>query len=337
MRFSCSLVAALAITSSNALSFSNSLRLIRRSIPTPMSRFLSTRQDNSADVTSSPMFADKGGECPAVWQAVVKDFSAMFMGPDGQCTDDARAAIRECFHDCGSYTKSLGKSGGCDASLILADEVNTRSENRGLQEISVKLVAMKAKFQNVSMADLIVMASNVAVVSCPGGPRINTFIGRKDSTKPAPEGTLPSPYQDGETILKLFQDKGFDAAELAALMGAHTASKANNVPNITAGTPQDTTPGKWDIEYYGQTYKAQKGMASFPSDVSLSKQKDVGPVFKGFVNNKADWDVKFAAAMEKMQFLGGLERKDMVDCTSVLPKGTAKRDMRSAPINARVR
>ncbi|CAG8978393.1 hypothetical protein HYALB_00009979 [Hymenoscyphus albidus] len=337
MRFSCSLVAALAIISSNALSFSNSLRLIRRSIPTPISRLLSIRQDNSTDVTSSTILAEKGAECPAAWQAIVKDFSAMFMGPDGQCTDDARAAIRECFHDCSTYTKSLGKSGGCDGSLILADEVNTRPENKGLQEISAKLVAMKAKYQNASMADLIVMGSSVAIVSCPGGPRIDTFIGRKDSKKPAPEGTLPSPFQDGDTILKMFQDKGFDAAELAALMGAHTASKAGNVPNITAGTPQDTTPGKWDIEYYAQTYKPQKGMATFPSDVSLSKQKDVGPAFKAFVNNKADWDVKFAAAMEKMQLLGGLDRKDMVDCTSFIPNGTAKRDMRSAPINVRVR
>lgn len=232
----------------------------------------------------------------------------------------------------------MGDKGGCDGSLILADEVYNRQENKGLEAYADKLKIMKAKYLTVSMADFIVMGSSVAIVTCPGGPRLDTFIGRKDSTTAAAEGTLPSPFADGDSLLKLFEDKGFSAAQLAALMGAHTASKAENVPNITAGTPQDTTPGKWDVNYYAQTYEAQKGMASFPSDINLSKQESVGPEMKKFVDNKAGWDVGFKAAMEKMQLLGGLDRNTMADCTDFVPKGTSnKRDMRAAPINARIR
>ena len=42
-----------------------------------------------------------------------------------------RAAIREAFHDCGTWNKVQGNTGGCDGSLILAPETD-RPENNGL-------------------------------------------------------------------------------------------------------------------------------------------------------------------------------------------------------------
>lgn len=63
-------------------------------------------------------------------------------------------------------------------------------------------------------------------------------IGRKDTSNAAPEGTLPFAFGPGsnyDTIIQLFVDKGIDARELAALMGAHTVSKSftqrNGIPN----------------------------------------------------------------------------------------------------------
>lgn len=38
----------------------------------------------------------------------------------GQCTDLARQAIRAAFHDCGAWNLSMGETGGCDGSLVLA-------------------------------------------------------------------------------------------------------------------------------------------------------------------------------------------------------------------------
>lgn len=124
--------------------------------------------------------------------------------------------------DCGTWNKAQGNSGGCDGSLILAQEYN-RGENNGLQGISQQLLAL-AQERNVGVADMLVFAGNHAIVTCPGGPRVETFIGRKDSYTPAPESLLPDVNQSGDSLLALFEDKGFSAFDLAALVGAHTCA-----------------------------------------------------------------------------------------------------------------
>ena len=58
-----------------------------------------------------------------------------------------------------------------------------------------------------------------AIVTCPGGPRIKTLIGRKDSTTPAPTGLLPDVNAPAADLLALFKAKGFDEVDLAALIG----------------------------------------------------------------------------------------------------------------------
>lgn len=75
------------------------------------------------------------------------------------------------FHDCGTWSLDQGTTGGCDGSLILAREAYTRNENNGLQDISDKLLALSKKW-NVGVADTIVVAANVAVVTCPLGPTV---------------------------------------------------------------------------------------------------------------------------------------------------------------------
>ena len=54
-------------------------------------------------------------------------------------------------------------------------------------------------------------------------------IGRKDASGAAPEGTLPQGFGKGSdhaTLVQLWADKGFSQRELAALMGAHSVSRA---------------------------------------------------------------------------------------------------------------
>ena len=45
----------------------------------------------------------QGSQCPAVWSQISTELTPVFLGPDGQCTDLARAAIRFAFHDSGKY------------------------------------------------------------------------------------------------------------------------------------------------------------------------------------------------------------------------------------------
>jgi hypothetical protein len=249
---------------------------------------------------------DGGGSCPPIWGQVARDLSKMFLDTSsGQCNDDARAAIRLVFHDCGTWDTSQGGTGGCDGSLVNtigltapgAEELS-RSENNGLQDISLKLVNLRKKFPTVSMADLIVFASSVAVASCPGGPVVKTFIGRKDSAKPAPDGRLPDVSASANSLFALFQAKGFNAKELAALLGAHSTSKSFHQSVVPEGCSQDSTPGLWDVAYYAETLNPPMGknVGVFPSDAKLAVHPQVGKEFKGFVGATGKWNSAFADA-----------------------------------------
>src|SRR5687768_16545693 len=59
-----------------------------------------------------------------LWGKVSAELNTLFRTSNGQCNDDARAAIRLIFHDCGTWDKSQGLSGGCDGSLVLTVEMN---------------------------------------------------------------------------------------------------------------------------------------------------------------------------------------------------------------------
>ncbi|KAF2004349.1 class II peroxidase, partial [Amniculicola lignicola CBS 123094] len=256
-------------------------------------------------------------KCPAVWTKISKDLTKKFLS-NGQCNPSARAAIREVFHDCGAWNKALGATGGCDGSLILAGEL-ARDDNKGLQEISDYLQALALSY-NVGVADMIVFAGNHAIVTCPMGPRVKTYVGRIDSTTPAPRGLLPDVNAPAADLLKLFQDKGFDERDLAALLGAHSTSNQFNFDTRPEkkGLPQDTTPGVWDVKYYGQTLNPPQGIVVLPSDAKLSKFGKVGKEFQGFVDNQGKWNGKFEDAMGKMTLFGSSGTKGLIDCTDAL-------------------
>jgi hypothetical protein len=230
----------------------------------------------------------RAGACPAVWTQISQDLTKIFLQSDGQCTDSARAAVRATFHDCGTWAKAQGNTGGCDGSLILSAEENARSENRGLQAISAQLLAM-AKQNNVGVADMIAFAGAHATVSCPLGPTVKTMIGRKDSSTAAPnESLLPSnASMNADSILSLMSDKGFSAPDVAALLGAHSTSRQQFVDPSKAGQAQDRTPGVWDVDYYSDTTTKPPGVFVFESDVSISQDPRSGPAFKSFVGQQA--------------------------------------------------
>ena len=87
-------------------------------------------------------------------------------------TDDDDVAV---FHDCGTWSIDQGETGDCDGSLILAQEAFTRNENRKLENISTKLQAVASKF-SVGVADLIVFAASVVIITCPLGPIVRSTI-----------------------------------------------------------------------------------------------------------------------------------------------------------------
>jgi hypothetical protein len=122
---------------------------------------------------------------------------------------------------------------------------------------------------------------------------------------------LPKAFGPGaaqQVLIQLFEDKGISQPELAALIGAHTSSKAiaeeaNGIPydgkyaccgdeenRLTSRIgPQDSTPEKWDVAYYSQTDNHPRGVYSFESDINLSNPNaTVGQVFQSFVNSQSE-------------------------------------------------
>ena len=64
-------------------------------------------------------------------------------------------------------------------------------------------------------------AGAVGVSNCPGAPQLNVFIGRPDATQPAPDLTVPEPFDSVDKILARFDDAGgFTHAEVVALLAS---------------------------------------------------------------------------------------------------------------------
>lgn len=183
------------------------------------------------------------------------------------------------------------------------------------------------------MADIIQMEGTVATVVCPLGPRIRSFVGRKDSATPAQDGLMPEPTHSADFLIRLFEDKTIKPHGLAALVGAHTTSQQRFFRPERALDPQDSTPGVWDVLFYPQTTdpNAPRRVLKFPSDVALSQHPRVRNEWREFSDprdGQEHWNDDFAKEMIRMGLLGVNNINDLVDCTRVLPPVTQGRGFR---------
>ncbi|KAF5017604.1 hypothetical protein F66182_10449 [Fusarium sp. NRRL 66182] len=266
-----------------------------------------------------------------VWQYISNELQDKFRGRAGRCTKWARFAVRLGFHDAGTWSlEGESRGGGADGSIILAGELS-RDENAGLGQIGEYYQTIYDKyrtrygFTQVTMADLIQMGSNVAAVTCPLGPRVRSFVGRRDSNRPSPENLMPSVDSDAMTLINLFKDKTIGPDDLVALIGAHTTSQQHHIDPERAGDPQDTTPGVWDILFYQQTLDqdAPKRVFKFPSDEVLAQHPITKPAFEAFASGtsgQAAWNQDYARAYVRLSLLGVDNVNDLTECTKVLPQ-----------------
>ncbi|KAK6431793.1 fungal class II heme-containing peroxidase [Oleoguttula sp. CCFEE 5521] len=221
-------------------------------------------------------------------------------------------------------------SGGADGSLLLNDEEIARREQDPLQEFRRYLLGKwkTYKSQNVSAADVVQVAASLVVRSCPGGPLYKTVVGRIDDANAAPDGNLPDAFGPGsshDVLISLWADKGINPRGLAALMGAHSISRAfaQAANGIRPGSPQDDTPRVWDTTYFNQTQAVnqQRGISRFDSDVNLGRPGTMcGGSFTEFAANADAWATAFSAAAYKMSIMGipQFEVDSLVDCTGVV-------------------
>jgi len=221
----------------------------------------------------------------------------------------------------GTWSSALAAAGqdfgGADGSIALAGEV-TRAENHGLEGIVSKAIAVQKTF-GVGMADLIQFAAVHAVVTCPLGPRVRFFAGRKDSSTPAPDGLLPGVNDSADKLVALFQDKTISPHQLAALLGAHTTSEQFFVNTTVAGQAQDSTPGVWDTKFYNETLQATapNKVFRFNSDVVLSQDSRLNDEWVSFAagGSQSHWNEDYATAYTRLSLLGVNQINNMTECS----------------------
>ncbi|KAF3811071.1 hypothetical protein GCG54_00010407 [Colletotrichum gloeosporioides] len=259
-----------------------------------------------------------------IWKYIADDLATTFRGESGRCTDFARAAIRLGFHDAAGWSKGTGNLGGADGSIVLSSSEASRVENKGLEEIieQTKTWYNKYKQYGISMADLIQFSANAATVVCPLGPRVRTFIGRKDSSVAAPPNLLPDVNSPADALIDLFNNKTISSYGLISLIGAHTTSQQRFVDPSRSGDPQDSTPGVWDVKFYSETIgNAPPRVFKFNSDIALSKYPSTSAQFAAFAGpgGQAAWNAAYAHEYVRLSLLGVYNINDLTECTKSLP------------------
>lgn len=161
------------------------------------------------------------------------------------------------------------------------------------------------------------------IIPLPSGPRVRTFVGRRDSYVPAPDGLLPSPFDGADYLIELFRHKTIQPKGLAALLGAHSTSRQRFVDSSRFGAAQDSTPGVWDVLYYNQTLgPTPNDVFVFPSDWNLAQHPRVNNIFRAFAGpgGQHHWNADYAREYVRLSLLGVYNINNLTDCTRVLPR-----------------
>jgi hypothetical protein len=235
---------------------------LRYSVATPVAQNVSqillkqlTGQTNETGTAPSDISAcDTSTDPCCTWWFVSQLLTQNFLDSNGQCNELARGAIRQGYSDAATWSQVLADSGsdygGADGSLIIFSEYK-RPENLGLEAIANFTLDVWGEF-NVGIADLVQYMALHALVTCPQGPRVRAFVGRKDAEQQSLGNLLPDKYDDADTIIGMFMNKTIPPHDLAALLGAHSTAMMYNDTVAGESLSRDTTPGIMVRSKYGR-------------------------------------------------------------------------------------
>ncbi|KAJ7716902.1 manganese peroxidase 2 [Mycena maculata] len=254
----------------------------------------------------------------------------------GECGDAAHTALRVSFHDAIGFSNSDASMGtGADGSIFIFGETELSfSANLGIAD-AFNLEASFINKHNISIADFIQFSAAVSLTQCPGILRPTFMFGRVDATSPAPDGTVPEPFQTVDDILARMGDAGFTPAEVVALLASHSIAGADDIDPTIQGVPFDSTPSVFDTQFFvetqlrgtlfpgtggnqGEVESPIAGELRLQSDSELARDSATACLWQANVNNQAQMAINFQQAFAKMQLLGQDVSK-MVDCSEVIP------------------
>ncbi|KAI0743578.1 Mn peroxidase MNP3 [Daedaleopsis nitida] len=270
---------------------------------------------------------------------VIDDIQANLFD-NGGCGEDVHESLRLTFHDAIGISPAIASrgqfgGGGADGSIALFEDTETNFHaNLGVDEI-INEQRPFVQRHNISTADFIQLAGAIGVSNCPGAPRLDVFVGRIDATQPAPDLTVPEPFDTVDSILQRFSDAGgFTPAEVVALLASHTIAAADHVDPSIPGTPFDSTPELFDTQFFietqlrgtlfpgtggnqGEVESPLKGELRLQSDSELARDSRTACEWQSFVNNQAKLQSAFKAAFAKMTVLGH-DVNQLIDCSDVV-------------------
>ncbi|KAJ7487387.1 manganese peroxidase 1 precursor [Mycena galericulata] len=254
----------------------------------------------------------------------------------GECGDAAHTALRISFHDSIGFSNSNASFGtGADGSILIFGETELSfAANLGIAD-AFNLEVPFIQKHNISVADFIQFSAAVSLTQCPGIARPTFMFGRVDATAPAPDGTVPEPFDSVTSILDRMGDAGFSPAEVVALLASHSIAGADDIDPTIQGVPFDSTPGVFDTQFFvetqlrgtlfpgtggnqGEVESPIAGELRLQSDSSLARDSRTACFWQANVNQQAQMATAFQQAFAKMQVLGQDVSK-MVDCSDVIP------------------
>ncbi|VDB85464.1 unnamed protein product [Peniophora sp. CBMAI 1063] len=255
----------------------------------------------------------------------------------GECGEEVHESLRLTFHDAIGFSQhNPAVGGGADGSMIIFASTETAFHaNGGIDDIVDAQTPFVQAHPQISVGDFIQFAGAVGVSNCPGAPRLQFLLGRKNATRPAQDLTVPEPFDSVTSILNRFDDAGFTPAEVVALLASHTVAAADLVDPTIPGTPFDSTPFTFDTQFFvetqlrgtlfpgngsnqGEVQSPLHGEIRLQSDSELARDSRTACLWQANVNNQQHMMTSFAAAMAKLAVLGQNTR-DMVDCSDVIP------------------
>lgn len=121
---------------------------------------------------------------------------------------------------------------------------------------------------------------------------------------------MPRADTDVQTMIQMFQAKGFNKSELVALTGAHTIARKLD------RTPMDSTVGEWDSSYYTET-SANETPGFVEADKFMAQSGQVGEDWRYMGKSQDNFMNSFIPAMEKMSLMG-FDKKNLCNGSDII-------------------
>eukprot|EP00898_Chlorokybus_atmophyticus_P001942 jgi/Chlat1/2749/Chrsp187S02929 len=209
--------------------------------------------------------------------------------------------VRLAWHDAGTFDVR-SKTGGPNGSIRNEKEL-AHAANRGLHIAVQLLEPIKAKYPNLTYADLYQLGGVVAVEAT-GGPTVDYVPGRRDSKVSPPEGRLPDAKKGPMHLRDVFGTMGLSDRDIVALSGAHTLGRAHKDRSDFEG-PWTPEPLKFDNSYFKELLRGNRAdLLKLPSDLCLLEDPIFRPLVELYAADEEAFFRDYAAAHKRLSELG---------------------------------